>query len=284
MRACLFRTSHDGKNAHFGTINSAPEVIRRTVTVNFGCDFERDQARRRVLITRNLAELVRLNLDLVPIKGPQEANWRRVHPAQTGSLTLISTSEHLPWLFPSSSFILPTRSPRSPRRHPFSRFISRSCRVPDELATAPGIDDVYGRTPVIGWSRFIDGRISRFERALWARDARRGIPAAIPISGEFPRTLRLPFRNFRFTRDRSVRICRDAPASITTIAFLGSALLHFPRNKTSRIKYYTLTILKRICRARGMFPRCREEFCFPSCKTRVRGNIIYYIKSLCKKK
>lgn len=165
--------------------------------VNFGCDFERDQAHRRVLITRNLAELVRLNLDLVPIKGPREANWRRVHPVQTGSLTLISTSEHLPWLFPSSFFILPTRSPRSPCHHPFSRFISRSHRVLDELATAPGIDDVYGRMPVIGWSRFIDGRISRLERALWAWDARRGIPAAIPISGEFPRTLRLPFRNFR---------------------------------------------------------------------------------------
>lgn len=122
------------------------------------------------------------------------------------------------------------RAPRHRRRRLLFLALSRVPTVLGEPATAPGIDDVYGRTPVIGWSRFIDGRISRLERARRARDARRGIPAAIPISGEFPRTLRLPFRNFR------LRVT-DLSESVVTRPRLSllARSLSSPLSKVSRI-------------------------------------------------
>lgn len=151
---------------------------------------ERDQARRRVLITRNLAELVRLSLDLVPIKGPREALGSKLAPGASRASRFVDFNFDIGTPTVALPIVLLHPANSVPRYSSsfFSLYLP-FLQFSGELATAPGIDDVYGRTPVIGWSRFIDGRISRLERALRARDARRGIPAAIPISGEFPRAL-----------------------------------------------------------------------------------------------
>lgn len=77
MRACLFGTcarERAFRDDQRGRANSKND------NVNFERDSKRDQARRRVLITRNLAALVRLNLDLVPIKGPREALGSKLAP------------------------------------------------------------------------------------------------------------------------------------------------------------------------------------------------------------
>jgi len=244
VRACLFRTSHE-KNARFGTIRRVGSNSKDG-NVNFGRDFERDQARRRVLITRNLTELVRLNLDLVPIKGPRQANWRRVHPSRTGSLTLISTSETI-----SRGSLHRPLSPRQLDLRTLRAIVlflalSRVPTVPGESASSPGIDDVYGRTPVIGWSRFIDGRISRLERALRSTRCSARHSGREPDFRRISEDVATAFSEFPFTRYRSVRICRHAPVSIT-IVFLEN-FLNLPHNKIS-IKYCTFTILKWMCHA-----------------------------------
>jgi len=144
---------------------------------------------------------MRLNPDLLPIKGPRKpskANWRRVHPARTGSLTLISTSGRGAGartspgslarsflLFRSLSLSLSlSRSfsalplplfplfsrPFSPPPPAFLRFRRRS----NDRDRARRNRRLYGRTPVIGWSRFIDGGISPLGTCLSTTRARRG--------------------------------------------------------------------------------------------------------------
>lgn len=122
MRACLFRTSRDEENASSGYAQRCAASNSKNGNVNFGRDFERDQARRRVLITRNLAELVRLNLDLVSIKGPREALGSKLAPGASRANRFVDFNfdiEAPPWLSPSSSFTPSTRSPHSPCRPSF---------------------------------------------------------------------------------------------------------------------------------------------------------------------
>lgn len=229
------------------------ESNSKNSNINFERGFERDQTYRLALISRNLAELARLNLDLVPIKGPRQtlesklasgasrANWFVDFNFDIGAalsfVLFLALATYLRY-YPPPSF-----------RVSFSRFIPRSYdfRRSDDRARNRRL---YGRTPVIGWSRFIDGGISPFERACWTRRAAR----------RFRPRSRFPV-NFRRRCDRIFEFPFYAWQTLSTIcrlracahhhdgvAFLES-LMNFPRNKTPHIKYCTFTVLKQTCRA-----------------------------------
>lgn len=66
----MYKTSRSDANARMG--QQCAESNSKNSNINFERGFERDQTYRLALISRNLAELARLNLDLVPIKGPRQ--------------------------------------------------------------------------------------------------------------------------------------------------------------------------------------------------------------------
>lgn len=224
----------------FETINSALKVIRRPamLTRSARCTEQDQVERRRALISRNLAELVRLNPDLVPIKGSREVLESKLTPDASRVNRFVDFNFDIRAVPRSSSSFIRTDS----------RFYSPPVLFPSlypsrfycsgDSATAPG--RLYGRTPVIGWSRFIDGGISPFER-VFSKDrtgARRVVPVAIPISGKFPRNR---IFEFPFTRDRFVGTCHLRLSTAVTTPF-SENFLNFPRNKILRfiIKYLYL--------------------------------------------
>lgn len=151
------------------------------------------------------------------------------------------------FLSPSSLslFLFPSRL--------FSRSISRSYVLGDPMRSRAGNRRLYGRTPVIGWSRFIDGGISLFERAFRPRRA------ASRSRSRFPPNFRERCDRvfeFPFTRDEfvggiwpGIRSSRVRPSVCPfvklAVDFYGN-FENFPRDKTLRIKYCIFTVLKRI--------------------------------------
>lgn len=107
--------------------------------------------------------------------------------------------------------------------HPAPRVSPFSLALYPRVPTAPGDPGdrarnrrLYGRTPVIGWPRFIDGGISPFERAFRARRAARS-SACDPDFRRISEGVATAFFEFPFTRDgfrRSGAVVRAAHVAV----------------------------------------------------------------------
>lgn len=117
-----------------------------------------------------------MNPDLVPIKGPREALESKLAPDATSANRFVDFNFEAPLLPPSLPFVGLSLSP-SPLFHPSTTPTLRCPVLFLPLSRVPTISGdldgnrarnrrLYERTPVIGWSRFIDAGISPFERAL----------------------------------------------------------------------------------------------------------------------
>jgi len=131
---------------------------------------------------------MRLNPDLLPIKGPREALESKLAPGASRTNRFVdfnfdigtrSGSKNIPGsLSPSFSFILRPLSTLPALCPCFSFFLVLSAflrfrRRSNDRDCARRNRRLYGRTPVIGWSRFIDGGISLLRTCLSATRARR---------------------------------------------------------------------------------------------------------------